>query len=133
MKTRNSLILAATSLGLLGAGAVLAQQSATGPAKQEIIRVEAPRSINDALVPQGRADEVFLTASVKYGDLDLTQVAGTRELQDRIETAANDVCTKLATMYPGGTPSENVCARKATDKAMVLAHAVIDKAQPARG
>jgi UrcA family protein len=133
MKTRNSLILAATSLGLLGAGAVLAQQSATGPGKQEIIRVEAPRSINDALVPQGRADEVFLTASVKYGDLDLTKVAGTRELQDRIETAATDVCQKLATMYPGGTPPENVCARKATDKAMVLAQAVIDKAQPARG
>lgn len=139
MKTRNALILTATTLALFGAGGALAQQSAktpqsaNAPGEQEIIRVQAPRAINDALVPQGRAREVFLSAQVTYGDLDLKTAEGASELQDRIETAAKDVCTKLATAYPQGTPPQAVCTRDAAGKAMQVAQAAIDRARTARG
>jgi UrcA family protein len=129
MKKQRSLIVAATSLGLLGAWPLLAQQSpATGQIVEEI-RVEAPRMVKRETLPLGRGTQVSLSYTVNYADLDLRQDAGARDLQSRIETAANEVCAQLERMYPQGYPTKDVCARRATDKAMVDARAAIDAAR----
>jgi UrcA family protein len=127
MKKTNSIMLATASLGLFGSWGAVAQQA---PATQKIeeITVEAPRTVTSERLPQGRGTQVTLAFTVNYADLDLRQTAGVRELEKRIGTAAADVCAQLETMYPAGQPTKDVCARRATDGAMVKAKKAIDAA-----
>jgi UrcA family protein len=139
MNSRNSVILAITSLSVFGAGSVLARQSAPAPATHEIIQVQARSQVRHELLPLNQGEAEVLKASVHYGDLDLKSDAGARELEARIAEAANDVCTTLADMYPESryheevSPPEATCARRATKQAMAAARMAIDKARGARG
>lgn len=112
-----------------------AQQTASDPPSaapsREQVVVVAPRTVMREALPSYRGEEVALTASVWYGDLDLRSEGDAQKLESRIATAANEVCTKLVSIYPQGSPPEPVCIHRATDKAMVDAHALIDDARGA--
>lgn len=58
------------------------------------------------------------SASVNFGDLDLTRTADLYTLEERVAVAAARVCEELAAEFPDGTPSTPVCTRRATDDAM---------------
>ena len=125
MRKTNWIMLGSTSLGLLGACVVFAQETPTQQIVDEI-RVEAPRMVASERLPAGRGQQVALAYNVSFADLDLRQTAAVHELENRIATAANEICAQLEAMYPVGTPSKEVCARRATDEAMADARAVID-------
>jgi UrcA family protein len=79
-------------------------------------------------LPLGRGQQVTLSYTVTYGDLDLRQTTGVRELENRIGAAANEICAQLEELYPVGEPTKEVCARRAIDRAMADAKPAIDAA-----
>jgi UrcA family protein len=126
VKGKRSIMLVKGLLGFLGAWAAIAQEI---PATQQIIeeiKVEAPRRVTREQLPFGQGEQVSLSYDVSYADLDLRQTAGVRELEKRIETAAEEICTQLEALFPLGNPSKKECARHATDNAMADARTVID-------
>ncbi|HUL82820.1 MAG TPA: UrcA family protein [Gammaproteobacteria bacterium] len=129
MKRQTSIVLATASFGLLGAWPSLAQQSPATTQTVEEIKVEAPRMVKSTALAQGIGTQVSMSYLVRYGDLDLRQEQAAHDLQNRIETAANEICAELERMYPNGTPSKEQCVRHASDKAMVDARAAIDLAR----
>ena len=123
MKTTHLLV---ASLGFLGASAVIAQEVPETQQIIEEIRVVAPRSVTHERLPFGQGEQVSLSYNVSHADLDLRQNADVRELEKRIETAANEICAQLEEMFARGDPSKEECAERAINKAMADARAVID-------
>jgi UrcA family protein len=60
--------------------------------------------------------------SLKYGvsttGLDLSTQRGKQELQQRVHRAALAACKELGRQFPVSTPSDEDCAKAATDRAM---------------
>lgn len=88
------------------------------------ITVLAPR-ITYGRDRTARAEVAHQQALVDTSDLDLRRTADWYVLQDRIDAAAINVCNELAELYPHGSPSTDVCVRRAVDDAMALARHVV--------
>lgn len=98
-------------------------QEAAPPVATELgsITVIAPRITYKFQRDGAAATMVEVTersAVVDFTDLDLTRTADLYQLETRIGEAAARVCRELETQYPNGSPSADVCTRRATDDAM---------------
>jgi UrcA family protein len=123
---KRSIVLVSGLLSLCGASGVSAQEV---PVTQEIvdeIKVTAPRNVKHRNLPFGQGHEVSLSYKVSHTDLDLSQRADVRELEKRIETVADEICTQLQELFPRGDPSKEECTRRAVTMAMADARTVID-------
>ncbi len=71
----------------------------------------------------------ILDVSVSYGvrvaDLDLASHYGPMQLEKRVRDAATAACKEIGQKYPDATPSEELCAKAAADKAMVTVHELV--------
>lgn len=112
------------SVALLTAfSAAVAAQEAAPPVATELgsITVIAPRVTYKFQRDGAAATMVELTersAVVDFTDLDLTRTADLYQLETRVRDAAARVCRELETQYPAGSPTADVCTRRATDDAM---------------
>jgi len=93
------------------------------PTELETVTVLAPRvtyrttRAGDSVLPT-TLEIAEKTATVNYGDLDLTRTADLYTLEERVAEAAARICEQLADQFPDGTPSTPDCTRRATDDAM---------------
>lgn len=60
---------------------------------------------------------VNATETVPLQGLDLTRSRDVFALEERVEAAANRVCSQLEQKYPEGEPSKDVCVKRAVDDA----------------
>jgi UrcA family protein len=126
VKAKRSIVLVSGFLGLCGASSATAQEV---PVTQQIIdeiKVTAPGNVEHRNLPFGQGHEVSLSYEVSHADLDLTQRGDVRELEQRIETVADEICTQLQELFPRGDPSKEECTRRAISLAMADAQKVID-------
>lgn len=120
-----TVIRAALMVALAGGSLPLFAQTA-GSDVEEVI-VVAPRVTQEQQRFIGSSPvttEKALDATVHYADLDLRLTADVRELQRRVELAANQACEQLAADVPIGEPRVSGCVRDAVREAM----AQVDKA-----
>ena len=68
--------------------------------------------------PAGAHEETPISKVVRFGDLDLTTLAGARVLYRRIQAAAEDVCTLPISRSLVIREEGRVCMRTAIDKAV---------------
>ncbi len=129
MKVKRIALAGASAVGLaLGSGSAVAQQSGTADKPIEEIVVVAPRVVAQREhLPFGR-EQINISYAVSYADLDLRKTEDSRELQNRIREAADDICEQLESLAPHGAPSRSGCVREATQKAMADAKQAIDAA-----
>lgn len=110
-----------------------AQPDLAAPDPDEMITVEAPRSIKRPAVADSHAGAEFLSTTVRigvlYSDLDLTKDGDAERLMKRVERVANDACTELDRVYPLDPDPE--CVPRATGYGRKAARAVIDAARAA--
>jgi UrcA family protein len=96
----------------------------------EDVIVQAPRYRHPQRSTIGAPiEDVWLSAPVRFDDLDLTTDWGVRKLHTRIFVAARKLCQRLDNRYPvtvsDGAPS---CYRQAVNDAMAQADAAVDRA-----
>ena len=72
--------------------------------------------------------DVSVSYGVKVSDLDLTTHYGPIQLEKRVRDAAMAACKEISRQYPDSTPSEEVCAKAAADKAMVNVRELVEAA-----
>ena len=109
----------------LAAGAVAAVFMVSGIAAAQNareVKIQAQRVINEKVVARitggGKIIELTLSYPVSFADLDITSVTGAAELKKRVEDAAREACEEIGSKYPNATPSDTVCAQRATAKAL---------------
>ncbi len=119
---RSAGYLAATALGLALSGAVPAAS-----AEDVVITTQSPRQI----WPSGREQIVSLTRRVSYADLDLSTYSGAKQLEVRVNQAANSLCEELerrAASFPNSA-ERLTCVKGAVADGMEHARAVIAAAE----
>ncbi len=94
------------------------------------VTVQGTRILNTKTVDHNASTgSPILDVSVSYGvrvaDLDLTSHYGPIQLEKRVRDAALAACKEIGRQYPDATPSEELCAKAAADKAMVTVHDLI--------
>ena len=88
----------------------------------EEITVQGTRSLKTEVVDRSRTIpivDVSLGYGVSTAGLDLASAAGVAELDKRVHDAAMAACKEIGRQYPDSTPTDEVCAKRAADKAMV--------------
>lgn len=88
----------------------------------EEITVQGTRSLKTEVVDRSHTIpivDVSLGYGVSTAGLDLASASGVAELEKRIHEAATAACKEIGRQYPLSTPSDEVCAEKAADKAMI--------------
>ena len=73
--------------------------------------------------------DVSLSYGVNIADLNLASQYGPIALEKRIHEAAKAACEEIGRKYPQSTPSDEVCTKAATDKAMVKARELVAAAR----
>lgn len=105
---------------MAAASAVLANIAAAENIEE--ITVQGTRSLATEVVDRTHTIpivDVSLGYGVSTAGLDLATVNGVAELDKRVHDAAMAACKELGRQYPDSTPTDEVCAKKAADKAMV--------------
>ena len=96
------------------------------------ITVQVTRILNTKTVSRSTGASI-LDVSVSYGikvaDLDLASNYGPIQLEKRVRDAAMAACKDISRQYPDSTPSDEVCAKAAADKAMVNVHELVAAAK----
>jgi UrcA family protein len=69
--------------------------------------------------------DVSVSYGVRVADLDLASNYGPIQLEKRVRDAAMAACKEIGRQYPDATPSEELCAKAAADKAMVTVHDMV--------
>jgi UrcA family protein len=92
----------------------------------EPVTVTASRVVKVQASPL--VNELSLSARVSYAGLDLATSAGAKELEARVNDAAQTVCKEIGRLYPDAWPTAAECAKSAAAKAMVRVHEVVAKA-----
>jgi UrcA family protein len=123
---KRSIVLVSGLLGFCGASGASAQDVSVTQEIIDEIKVTAPRAVEHRNLPFGQGHEVSLSYKVSHRDLDLSQRADVRELEKRIETVADEICTQLQELFPRGDPSKEECTRRAITVAMADARTVIE-------
>lgn len=111
-------LLAAT---LIAAASALAADIAVAQNIEEIT-VQGTRNLKTQVVDRTHnipIVDVSLGYGVSTAGLDLASAAGVAELDKRVRGAALAACKEIGRQYPDSTPSDEVCAKTAADKAMV--------------
>ena len=90
------------------------------------ITVQGTRILSTKTEGRTATGEPILDVSLSYGvslaGLDLASHVDALELEKRVHGAALAACKEIGKQYPDATPSDELCAKKAADKAMVKAH-----------
>ncbi len=73
--------------------------------------------------------DVSLSYGVSFADLNLASQYGPIALEKRVHDAAKAACEEIGRKYPQSTPSDEVCTKVATDKAMVKVHELVATAR----
>jgi UrcA family protein len=123
---------------LMGLGAGLAASISLGSiaATQDVqeIMVVGKRQVTENAVGKTSSGVPIVDVSISYGvsytDLDIASAAGAAELEKRVHTMAKEACKDISAQRPTRefSTSEEECAKTASDKAMVKAHALIAEA-----
>jgi len=96
----------------------------------ETVTVIGPHFHADSTPLNGPLEKVSLSSSVRYDDLDIATRRGARELRRRVYREAEEVCDRLADVYPVyEMTSSTPCFKSAVDDAMVKADAAIADAR----
>jgi UrcA family protein len=88
----------------------------------EEITVQGTRSLKTEVVDRTHTIpivDVSLGYGVSTAGLDLATTTGVAELDKRVHDAAMAACKEIGRQYPDSTPTDEVCAKRAADKAMV--------------
>jgi UrcA family protein len=88
----------------------------------EEITVQGTRSLKTEVVDRTHTIpivDVSLGYGVSTAGLDLATTTGVAELDKRVHEAAMAACKEIGRQYPDSTPTDEVCAKRAADKAMV--------------
>ncbi len=113
-------LLVATAAGVLATSLI-----AVAGAQTPEVTVQASRVI-ETHVGTTSSGFPILDVSLGYGvstaGIDLSSHAGALQLEKRVNDAAMAACKELGRRYPGSTPSDKLCAKSASDKAMVRVH-----------
>jgi UrcA family protein len=121
-----SVLFLAVAGTLAASGSALAQSSPYSNGPPESVTVEAPRLHADTGRLNGPLERASLSMAVRYDDLNLLTNRGARILRWRIWRTANEVCDRLADVYPvHQLATDKPCARTAYDDAMVKAYGAI--------
>lgn len=103
MMIRKSLSLCSIALVALALGAG-AGRALAADIPQERVTVQGPYTIRHMVIPDrvGRqqTDQVSITQSVSYADLNLSRETDVALLKDRVSRAARDNCNKLKRSFP---------------------------------
>jgi len=109
----------------LATGAVVAQELEAVTVRAS--RVEQERvGMTSSGVP---IYEVSVSYRVSYADLDLKTVAGSAQLEERVEQAAVDACEQIDARYPKAKPKGEACVKATVDEAMLDVRKVIEAAR----
>lgn len=126
MKTITTVSVAAAIASALISGVVLAQNV-------EEITVQGTRVLDEKNAGRNSVGiplvDVSLSYGVSYTDLNLASQYGPIALEKRVRDAAKAACEEIGRKYPLSTPSDEVCTKTATDKAMVKVHELVAAAR----
>jgi UrcA family protein len=126
MKTLTSVSIAAAIASALISSVVLAQN-------MEEITVQGTRVLDEKNAGRNSVGiplvDVSLSYGVSYTDLNLASQYGPIALEKRVHDAAKAACEEIGRKYPLSTPSDEVCTKTATDKAMVKVHELVAAAR----
>ena len=126
MKTLMRVTVAAAIASVLISGVVVAQSL-------EEITVQGTRVLDAKSAGQNSMGIPIVDVSVSYGvsiaDLNLASQYGPIALEKRVRDAAKAACEEIGRKYPLSTPSDEVCTKAATDKAMVKVRELVAKAR----
>jgi UrcA family protein len=126
MKALTRVTVAAAVASALIGGVVVAQNL-------EEITVQGTRVLDEK--DAGRSStgvqirDVSLSYGVSIADLNLASQYGPIALEKRVHDAARAACEEIGRKYPHSTPSDEVCAKAAADKAMVKARELVATAR----
>ena len=126
METLMRLTVAAAVTSALISGVVVAQT-------MEEITVQGTRVLQEK--DAGRTStgisirDVSLSYGVSIADLNLASQYGPIAAEKRVHDAAKAACEEIGRKYPLSTPSDEVCTKTATDKAMVKVHELVAAAR----
>ncbi len=126
MKALARVTIAATIASALISGLVFAQN-------MEEITVQGTRVLDEKSAGRSSTGIPIRDVSLSYGisiaDLNLASQYGPIELEKRVHDAAKAACEEIGRRYPLSTPSNEVCTKVATDKAMVKVHELVAAAR----
>jgi UrcA family protein len=120
--------LAAMSLVAIFAGAAALSVPASAQ-DTESITVNAPRFHGQAARLNGPLEKVSYTGEVRYDDLNLRTRHGARELRLRVRDEAQDVCTRIAEVYPVREAPGTSCYKTALSDGLIHANEAIRDAR----
>jgi UrcA family protein len=132
--------LLAGTVGVLGlaASSALAQEYTYsyrtapgyyGPPPEEVI-IEAPRYRAPQRSTIGAPiEDVAMSRTIRFDDLDLRTGWGARALRDRIAYTARTLCNRMDFVYPISTSDSPPCYRTAYEDGMAQADAAIAQAR----
>jgi UrcA family protein len=99
------------------------------PPPEEVI-IEAPRYHHPERSTIGAPiEDVAMSRTVRFDDLDLRTPWGARALRDRISYTARTLCNRMDFMYPVSTSDSPPCYRTAYEDGMAQADAAIAQAR----
>ena len=124
------------NLKVLTVAAVAFMSSIAVAQNLQEITVQATRILNTKTVGRNPTTgapilDVSVSYGIKYDDLDLASHYGPIQLEKRVRDAAMAACKEISRQYPDSTPSDNICAKEAADKAMVNVHELVAAASKA--
>jgi len=126
MKALTRVTVAAAVASALISGVVIAQNV-------EEITVQGTRVMNEKNAGQTSTGipivDVSLSYGVSYTDLNLASQYGPIALEKRVHDAAKMACAEIGRKYPLSTPSDDVCTKTATEKAMVKVRELVAAAR----
>lgn len=127
-KIQLKILIAAFALGMV--------VSEVGAQTLEEVKVEAFRSVGTKGAGRSISGVPILDLSLSYGvslaGLDLSTSSGALEAEGRVNRAAEAACKEIGRQYPDATPDQKVCARTASEKALVTLHELVAAAEKAR-
>jgi UrcA family protein len=104
-----------------------AEASYGGP--DEVVTVSVPRHREHSTITGAPIEDIALSQSVRYDDLDLTSDEGVHVLHERIRRTAEQLCRRLDATAPPAVSDSPPCYREAVDEAMEQADDAIDAAR----
>lgn len=119
----------ASAIGLMTASYATAQDYAPPGGPGEEVTVTAPHYNFEQTRLNSTFGRVSLSVPVRYDDLNLRTRHGARQLRVRVTSAARDVCTNLASVYPVYQLNGTQCYKAALENAMLRADEAIDTAR----
>src|SRR5215469_3463382 len=124
------LIIAGTVAGVVVAGNVIAQNV---PMPEVIVEAHRAALTRIGTTSQGvPINEVSMGYTVTAEGLDISTPIGAKAFEARVSHAAMAACQQITSQFHSGRPSDEECARQATEKAMAQVRQVEEAAAKAK-